>query len=71
MTYKKRDSCYGTVFCRNAKGVYLQLDNGEQAFAYGFHDLKNGTTVCCSVRKQAQGYQKTLVSIDSTLYCAA
>ena len=41
MEYSRRDTCYGTVWCRNSKGVYLRLDNGQTAFAYGFLDLKN------------------------------
>ena len=62
------DGCYGVIegFCR--KGVYLALDNGELAFAYGFGNLQRGTEVLCTVRRLAYGYQRTLVTIDSVCY---
>ena len=72
MEYSRRDTCYGTVWCRNSKGVYLRLENGQTAFAYGFLDLKNGSRVCSSVRHQANGYRSMEVTIDSTVFaCAA
>ena len=71
MTYSNRDTCYGTVWCRNSRGVYLRLDGGETAFAYGFLGLKNGNRVCCSVRRQARGFKSMEVTIDSTVFADA
>lgn len=71
MTYSNRDTCYGTVWCRNSRGVYLRLDGGETAFAYGFLGLKNGSRVCCSVRRQANGFKSMEVTIDSTVFADA
>ena len=72
MSYSKRDTCTCTVWCRNSRGVYLRLDDGETAFAYGFLSLKNGSRVCCSVRRQTHGYKSMEVTIDSTVFaCAA
>lgn len=71
--YEVMDGCYGTVIGKCQKGVFLRLDNGEEAFAYRFN-LKIGTDVLCTVRRQAMENLRTLVSIDSTvnhLPCAA
>lgn len=51
--YERFDGCYGTVVSRCFKGAYLELDNGEQAFAYKFANLFPGTKVLCTVLKQA------------------
>ena len=71
MMYSKRDTCCGTVWCRNSRGVYLRLDDGKTAFAYGFLSLKNGSRVCCSVRREARGYKSMEVNIDSTVFASA
>lgn len=65
--YERFDGCYGTVVSRCFKGAYLELDNGEQAFAYKFANLFPGTKVLCTVLKQATEGKKILVSIDSVL----
>lgn len=67
MGYERFDGCYGTVIGRCLKGAYLELDNGEQAFAYKFANLFPGTRVLCTVLKQATEGRKMLVSIDSVL----
>ncbi len=65
--YERFDGCYGTVIDRCLKGAYLELDNGELAFAYKFGNLFPGTKVLCTVLKQAAEDRKMLVSIDSVL----
>lgn len=65
--YERFDGCYGTVIGRCLKGAYLELDNGEQAFAYKFANLFPGTRVLCTVLKQATEGRRMLVSIDSVL----
>lgn len=69
--YERFDGCYGTVICRCLKGAYLELDDGEQAFAYKFGNLFPGTKVLCTVLKQATEDRKMLVSIDSVLQLAS
>lgn len=66
--YEWFDGCYGTVTGRCLKGAYLELDDGEQAFAYKFGNLFPGTKVLCTVLKQATEDRKMLVSIDSVLH---
>ena len=65
--YERFDGCYGTVISRCLKGAYLELDNGEQAFAYKFANLFPGTKVLCTVLKRAAEGRRMLVSIDSVL----
>lgn len=62
--YEVMDCCYGTVTAKCQKGVFLRLDNGEDAFAYRFN-LMIGTEVLCTVLRQATDRLRTLVSIDS------
>lgn len=71
MPYERMDSCCGVVIRRCQKGVFLKLDNGEQAFAYRFGNLLVGTKVLCSVLKPAAGGLLTRVSIDSVEYAVA
>lgn len=63
--YERFDGCYGTVIGRCFKGAFLELDDGEQAFAYKFANLFPGTKVLCTVLRQATEGRKMLVSIDS------
>ena len=65
------DNCYGVITGRNAKGAYLELDNGVNAFARRYANLKNGTKVLCTVLKKPKDYYLTLVEIDSVLEYAA
>ena len=65
--YDTWDGCYGTVVSRCKKGVYLTLDNGEDAFAYKFGNLWPGTKVLCTVRRMAEGERLKLVTIDSVI----
>ena len=59
------DGCYGTITGRCQKGAYLELDNGQKAFAYKYANLLPGTKVLCTVLKQAVDNRSMLVSIDS------
>lgn len=57
------EGCYGKVIGRCQKGTFLELDNGQEAFAYKFVSLFPGTEVLCTVLKQAVDNKKMLVSI--------
>ena len=63
--YEVMDGCYGRVTGRCQEGVFLELDNGQEAFAYNFSSLVPGTEVLCSVLSQVEENRKMLVSIDS------
>ena len=65
LEYEKFDGCYGVVTCRCKKGVFLKLDNGQEAFAYKFSSLLLGTKVLCTVLRLSTEERKILVSIDS------
>lgn len=60
------DGLFGTVIDNCGSGVFLELENGEPAFA-SFGRLRPGQRVFCTVLKKANGHFRTLVSIDSTL----
>lgn len=64
--YERFDGCYGTVVGSCRSGAFLELDNGEKAFAYKFASLRPGTKVLCTVLRLADEARKMLVSIDST-----
>lgn len=65
--YRVWDTCTGTVEGKSRDGVYLTLDNGEEAFAFRYTGLKIGDKVFCSVKHPARDGRKMLVTIDSTL----
>ena len=62
-----RDCVKAIVSCSTSKGVYLELENGQSAFAI-FDRIPNGTTVYCTVLKKATERWLTLVAIDSVMY---
>ena len=68
--YEPLEGCYGTITGRCCAGAYLQLDNGQEAFAYQFANLPFGTIVLCTVKKKASEIKKTLVSVDSIIQYA-
>lgn len=68
--YDVMDGCYGTVIGSCRKGAFLQLDNGQDAFAYKFANLWPGTKVLCTVRKLAEEGRRMLVTIDSVAHPA-
>lgn len=59
-----RDGVRGTVIGGCSKGIFLTLEDGQEAFAR-FGGLNPGTTVLCTVLKKATEKWKVLVSIDS------
>ena len=61
-----RDSVKGVVAGCSAKGVYLDLENGEGAFA-SFGALPRGTEVFCTILRKPTHRFLTLVSIDSVM----
>lgn len=63
--YEVMDGCYATVVGSCRKGAFLQLDNGEDAFAYKFANLWPGTKVLCTVKRLAEEGRRMLVTIDS------
>ena len=65
--YERFDGCYGTVVGCCRSGAFLELDNGEEAFAYKFASLYPGTKVLCTVLRLADEARKMLVSIDSVV----
>ncbi len=65
--YDRLEGCYATVTGTCRSGAFLQLDNGEDAFAYKFANLIPGSKVLCTVLRQALESRKKLVSIDSVI----
>lgn len=66
--YDVLDGCYGIIENCCQKGAFLELDNGELAFAYKFSNLRPGTEVLCTVRRLSNGDRRMLVTIDSVCY---
>ena len=69
--YEPFESCYTEVISRCARGAFLKLDNGEEAFAYKYANLRIGTKVLCTVLKQAREPLLTRVEVDSVTEYAA
>jgi hypothetical protein len=67
MEFNIRDSVIATVSCSTSKGIYVELENGQTAYA-AFERLPKGTAVYCTILKKSTGRWLTLVSIDSVLY---
>ena len=62
--YEIRDAVMGTVTRKCSKGLFLTLENGEEAYAkFGY--LPIGTKVLCSVFKKASERLLMTVFIDS------
>ena len=59
-----RDKAVVTGGC--SKGLFLRLENGQEAFA-SFGGLVPGTEVLCTVLKKATERWRVLVAIDSAL----
>ena len=57
-----RDGIRGTVIGGCSKGLFLALEDGQEAFAH-FGGLTPGTTVLCTVLKKATEKWKVLVRI--------
>ena len=58
------DTCCGKVIGAGGKGVYVELENGQTAYAHGI-SLKSGTQVFCSLLRHATEESFAKVSIDS------
>ena len=65
--YERWDGCYGEVTGRCACGAYLTLDNGEEAFAYRYANMRPGTKVLCTVWKLATEGKRMVVKVDSVM----
>lgn len=65
-----RDGVYGVVTGGCGKGIFLTLENGQEAFSH-FGGLTPGSEVLCSVIKKANENWRVLVSIDSVLNAAS
>lgn len=64
--YNVRDAVKGVVVGGDWRGVYLQLDDGDCAFA-SFGSLSIGTKVVATVLKHPTDFRPMLVSIDAVL----
>lgn len=65
-TYGIRDGCRAVVTGNCKKGIFLWLENDQQAFA-SFSGLDPGTEVLCTILKKATPEKHMLVTIDSVL----
>ena len=63
------DDMYGVVTGSCSKGLFLMLENGQEAFSR-FGSLAPGSEVLCSVIKKANENWRYLVSIDSVIRAA-
>lgn len=61
-----RDSVCGVVTGGCRSGLFLKLENGQEAFAR-FGGIYPGTRVLCTVIKRATDRWRVLVSVDSVL----
>ncbi len=61
-----RDGVYGIVTGGCKSGVFLVLENGQEAFA-SFGGLNPGTEVMCTVMKKATDKRRVFVAIDSVM----
>lgn len=64
--YSVRDGVRAVVTGGCSKGLFLRLENGQEAFAT-FGGLVPGTEVMCTVLKKATERWRVLVAIDSVL----
>lgn len=68
------DSCYATVVGASQKGIFLSLENGEEAFAF-YNYLPKGTQVLVTKLRETRDHYLAKVSIDSVIndygMCAA
>jgi len=67
--YELKDVAIGTVSGGCNSGLFLKLENGEEAFAK-FGRLPPGTKVLCSILKKADERKRFLMlaSVDSIIY---
>lgn len=65
MEYVRGDSCYAIIVGHNSKGSYLELDNGQRAFAYNAGNLPNGAKIICTIAYSAKAERKALAKLES------
>ncbi|MCI8401852.1 MAG: hypothetical protein HFI38_07155 [Lachnospiraceae bacterium] len=63
--YIRGDCCYATVTSRDRRGSYLQLDNGQRAFARGVGNLQNGAKILCTITRSAVDGKRAVARLDS------
>ncbi|MCI8888253.1 MAG: hypothetical protein HFG70_09240 [Hungatella sp.] len=63
--YQKGDCCYAIVTSRDSRGSYLELDNGQEAFARGVGNLPNGTKILCTIIRSALDRKRAIAKLDS------
>lgn len=63
--YTRGDGCYAVITSRNRKGSYLELDNGQGAFAYGVGNLQIGTKILCTITRPAIDGKRACARLDS------
>lgn len=64
--YNVRDCVRAVVTSSCNKGLFLVLENGQEAFAF-FGRLSPDTEVLCTVLKKSTKQWRVLVSIDAVL----
>lgn len=62
--YEVFDECYGVITGRCGKGAFIQLENGEEAFAYRYANLRPGSEVICAVQRLPREGLRTLVTVS-------
>ena len=63
--YTKGDCCYAIVTSRDRIGSYLDLDNGQKAFARGVGNLPSGTKIICTITRPAFPGKRAAARLDS------
>ena len=61
-----RDGVRGAVTGGCSKGIFILLEDGQEAFA-SFGYLERGTEVLCSLLKKATDNWRVLVTVDSII----
>lgn len=71
--YERWDCCYGVITSRDAKKIYLDLDNGELAKGeeWEFLNVENGSKVLCSIVTPSTDCRRATVKFESVVEYAA
>ncbi len=62
--YEVFDECYGVITGRCRKGAFIQLENGQEAFAYRYANLRPGSEVICAVQRPPREGLRMLVTVS-------
>ena len=67
--YERWDCCYGVITSRDAKKIYLDLDNGELAKGeeWEFLNVENGSKVLCSIVTPSTDFRRATVKFESVV----